>query len=206
MKTEFDIWLLETHRALEKIQGVGQNVIMGTKIFTSPEFSFHRAEEYGGYIFKCSREVSTSEYLTPQQAIAMSQMQAQPGTMITSSGGWSIQPQAMISSHVTKQPIFMIKIHIDWKSKVRSIKWLKKTDRGMSISVTSDYDTWKQEEGYTVHSTMLFLENGNIMVDGVIYSHDNPDAFTTDLVSDNPKIRFLDLLELRAVYTNGLFE
>lgn len=203
MQTEFDIWLLETHRALEKIQAVGSNVIQRTKIFTSPEFSFNRSEEYGGYIFKSGREVHHNEYLTPQQALATATAQA--ASISTSSGGWSIQPQAMISSHVTKHPIFMVKIHLDWDSNVRSIKWLKKIDRGMSISITPDYDTWKQEDGYTVHSTMLFLDNSAIMVDGVIYSPDSPDAFTTDLASDNPKIRYLDLLELRGVYTNGLF-
>lgn len=76
------------------------------------------------------------------------------------------------------------------------VEWMELT----SNSYTIDVNNFPQREGKQIMSA-LFLGAGEVVINGVLYSESNPDAFTEDLTG-NKEYSILEIMNLYKVY-NG---
>lgn len=195
MKINFDTWMDCTYKAIQLVQDIGRDVFYHNPFYKSPHISFERID--GRYHITVSRE------LTPEEKI-----ESEKNTLSSAAAGWqisSITTTTISSNTITLPPIITIKLVIDGCWRIQSIQWIKKTGRGLAIinTYSSEYDSWKLADGGgEIVNSILFIEKG-IVLDGKVYTDDNPEAFMNDISTD--EVRCLDLLHMREKYKEPLF-
>ncbi|AZU98312.1 hypothetical protein SEPL_059 [Salmonella phage SE_PL] len=191
MKINFETWMDCTYKAIQLVQDIGRDVFYHNPFYKSPYISFERIDG--------RRFITITRELTPEE-----KLKSENNTLLSGSSGYNIVSMSS-SNAVTLPPLITIKLVIDCQWKIQSIQWIQKTGRGLAIigTYSGEYDSWKMSDsGGEIVNSILFIEKG-IVLDGKVYTDDNPEAFMNDISTD--EVRCLDLLHMREKYKEPLF-
>lgn len=201
----FDTWMKNTYTLISMIKELQSScTIQHIRSFSSPQFCFDYNTGFNYqtvFKFNIPSEIEMpppNTYIVPPTSAIGTSVWTNPHAV----------PQAMLGSQTSPKSIDQVIITCDSHYKILHIKWVRRLTGNLYSISSSDSNTFEYMDGGLVRNTFLFLPHNKLMIDGIIYSNESPDAFNNDISTDGtePKVRFLDMLQFREVFADGLFE
>lgn len=206
----FDTWMNNTLVLIQIIQELDRAYIRNLTSYTSPEFSFkYNREDCCQTTFKYNVKTETNVPIATQSigVHPVVSTWTNPHSVAAGKIGSNALPSAMMGSYMVSSSIDQIIINCDSCFKINYIKWVRKNSQStQGIISTSELSNFEYQDGGMVRNSFLFLPDDKLMIDGVVYKPDSPDAFNNDIsaTDEEQSVRFLDMLHFREKFNTGL--